>query len=75
MVDSILANGLRGVKIGLESAARNAESLSTAFQENGSGDPLTPAIGLTLDRMQIKASLSVIKTAEEIEKSVLDILA
>lgn len=75
MIDSILSNGLKGVQAGLQNAAKHSEEASTALQENGSGDLVTPAVHLNLDKLQVQASARVIGIGSELQDSVLDILA
>lgn len=75
MIDSILGNGLAGIKRGLESAGRNAQEISNALTDVGSGDVITPLTGLKLDSLQVQASASVVRIADEMQQSVLDILA
>ncbi len=74
-MSSIAAVGLAGIQQGLESAARNAEKASTALTEAGDGDLVTPLVGLTLDENQVKASATIVKVAEELDQTVLDIFA
>lgn len=75
MIDDIFARGLQGIQSGLSSAARYAQDASDAFGPNGDGDLAGPAIGLKLSELQVAASVKVIKTGDELNKSVLDILA
>lgn len=75
MIDDILARGLAGIQSGLSSAAGYAKQVSEAFGPNGDGDLAGPAIGLELSKVQVAASAKVIKVGDELNKSVLDILA
>ena len=66
---------LNGIQKGLSGIAEKADRISRSFvSENGEG-PVNDIVGMKLDEFQVKASAKVIKTADELEKSVLDILA
>ena len=75
MADSITGIGLKGVLSGLERASKAASEASTALSPNGSGDLVTPLVDLKQAELQTRASAQVIKTGDELTKSVLDILA
>lgn len=78
MVDSIVGNALKGIQQGMQSAAKNAEKISQAFNPQNpeeSSDALEPMIGLKLDEQQVKASAKVIETSKKMDDAVLDILA
>lgn len=75
MVDSIILNGLRGVQMGQASAAENADRASKAFLPEGDGDLVTPLVGLATDKVQVEASAKVIKVGEDLDRTILDILA
>ena len=78
MVDSIKTSALRGMQQGFENAAKDAQKINAAFSTenpNDNADPVEPMIALKLDQQQVKASAKVLKTADEMDKSVLDILA
>ena len=75
MSDSIYSIGLRGIMQGLGGAVNHSVELSRAFSPEGGGEPADAIIGLKLDELQVKASAKVIKVAEKLDDSVLDILA
>ena len=75
MTDSIANIGLQGVQRGLQSAARHAAELSTAFQGEGETDPIEPIVGLKSDALQVQASAKIIAVADSLNGSILDILA
>lgn len=75
MVDPILTSALIGIQKGLEGAADKVGKITRAFMPDSSGDPTESIVGLKLDQNQVKASGRVLQTAEELSKSVLDILA
>ena len=72
-MSSIINAGLQGVKRGFDQVNRASEELTQVFQSQN--DPVEPIIGMKLGEFQVKASSAVIKVGEELEKSVLDILA
>ena len=75
MIDKILAAGLQGIQRGLSGAAEKVEKISRAFLPESDIDPVDPIVGLKADEHQIKASAKVIKVADDLNKSILDILA
>lgn len=75
MVDSISKAGLSGMQRGLESAAKHAQEISTAFQPDSGSDYITAAVGLKLDQFQVQASARVLQVADEMQGTVLDLLA
>jgi hypothetical protein len=75
MSNSIISIGLQGVLSGL---ARAADSVSRILDATGRGsdaDMVDGIISLKQDELQIKASKKVIKTGEEMQDDILDILA
>lgn len=60
---------------GLESAAKHASEVTQAFTPEGSGDPTEALVGMKLDEFQVAASAKVIKTGDELQKAILDIVA
>lgn len=75
MVDSIAGTALKGIKAGLESAAQDAQRVSDAFRPDSTEDPVQPLVDLKLDQFQVKANTKVLEVDEEMNKSILDILA
>ncbi len=75
MSESIYSIGLKGIMQGLGSAANHSMELSKAYSPQGDGDPTDAIIGLKLDQLQVKASAQVIKSAENLDDTILDILA
>ena len=73
-INSAYQSGLEGVQRGLKSAAEHANQISKFDPESGD-DKVEAMVGLKLDEHQVKASTKVIKAAERLDKSVLDILA
>ena len=78
MAESIAGIGLQGLRKAQESAVGNAEKLSKAFNPENpeeSTDAVTPIVGLMQDEHQAKAAAKIIKVSEQLDKTVLDILA
>jgi hypothetical protein len=75
MIDSIVKAGLSGVQRGLESAANHAQEISTAFQPDSESDYVSAAVGLQTDRFQVEASVKVLQVADDLQGTVLDLLA
>jgi hypothetical protein len=75
MSNEIFQIGLSGIQRGLAGVAEKAERITRAFLPDSNEEPSDAIIGIKLDEFQTKASAKVIKTAEELQDSVLDILA
>ena len=77
MIDSIIGTGLKGVQLGLQNAARDAQKVTEAFNpENPNPEEATNAlVNLKLDEHQTKASSKVIQVGKKLLDSVLDIFA
>lgn len=89
MVNSILSAGVQGISSGLEQARKAAEDIAeTALQppsQTGANNPpssddglsnlTSAAVDLKLGELQVKASANVIKTADEIIGTIVDIKA
>ncbi len=74
-VNSALNSALSGIQKGLESAANRAERISNASAEPSSDSYTNDLIGFKLDLYQVSANRKVVSVVEEMDKSVLDILA
>jgi hypothetical protein len=79
-VNSILSTGVQGVQSGLQRASRAAGEIArfgTTDQAGGEqgGDLATPIVDLKLSELQVKASAAVIKTADEVVGTLIDIRA
>ena len=73
MINDILKAGLQGIQTGISRAAENAERVVRSFSPESEESPVEPLIALKQDENQVKASAKVIKVADELTKSVLDI--
>lgn len=73
MIDKIFQSGLQGMLSGLERASLSADQASRAFQPDGDGDLATPITELALSKVQVAASAKVIKTGDELSKTLLEI--
>lgn len=74
-MDPISASGLRGIHSGIARAAAAAESMSNAFTPSSTEDFTDAAISLIGANNEIKASSKVVKVGQDVQKSILDILA
>ena len=79
-VNSVLSAGVQGVQAGLQRADRAAGEIArfgTTDQSRGqqNGDLATPIVDLKLSELQVKASAAVIKTADEVAGTLIDIRA
>ncbi len=74
-MDSVLGIGLRGLKNGFERLSDASSRITSAFRPESTEDPVKGIIDQKTADIQIKASAEVIKTAEELDKSILDIIA
>ncbi len=84
-MSSIYGIGLRGVQAGISASIDNAEKLSRAYESTSStgspsvapsdSDGIEAIVGLKLAEHQVKSSSKIIEVAQELDKSVLDILA
>ena len=75
MIEKLYRVGLEGMQTGLSSAARNATKISNSFKNDSPSDLVDGVVGLALDEVQVRASARVVRVADELSKSVLDILA
>lgn len=75
MISNLLGLGLKGIQSGLAGIAQKADRISKAFTPENPNDLTGDIVGMKMDEFQVKASAKTIKTAEELQDSVLDILA
>jgi len=79
MVDSVLATGIAGVQTGLQQAQKAAETIASAGttepEANSQASLTEVAVELKLSETQVKASAAVIKTADEMIGTLIDIKA
>ena len=75
MSNNIQNIGLKGIHEGMAKIAEKADRISKSFTSENSEDPTEDIIGMKLDENQVKASKKVIQTGNELDKSILDILA
>ncbi len=79
-VNSIVSTGMQGLQSGLDRASRAAGEIArvgtTNPADNGQGGDLaTPIVDLKLSELQVKASAAVIRTADEVIGTLIDIRA
>lgn len=75
MIDEALQSGLNGIKDAQQRAARAADEISRSFEPESTSDGLAAIVELTQSLLQHKASGAVIRTADELSKSAIDLLA
>ena len=73
-MSKISSIALESVHRGLERAALHAQEVTSAFS-TGDRDPVEPLVELSQDLRAVRASAKLIKVDQELDRSVLDILA
>ena len=72
---SLLATGVQGVQTGMASANEAAGKIARFGTTEQDGDLATPLVDLKRSELQVKASAAVIKTADEMVGTLIDIKA
>lgn len=72
---SVLATGVQGVQAGQARANEAAGKIARFGTTEQDGDLATPLVDLKRSELQVKASAAVIKTADEIVGTLIDIKA
>jgi hypothetical protein len=72
---SVLATGVQGVQTGIASANEAAGKIARFGTTEQDGDIVTPMIDLKRSELQVKASAAVIKSADEMIGTLIDIKA
>ena len=72
---SLLATGVQGVQTGMASANEAAGKIARLGTTESDGDFATPAVDLKRSELQVKASAAVIKSADEMIGTLIDIKA
>ena len=77
MIDSILQAGLAGIKDAEARASRAAESISGSFSapESDSNDTVAAILDLKTSVLEHRAAGAVVRTADELARSAIDLLA
>ncbi len=75
MIDEIRNTALLGIQKGLSGIAEKADKISRAYTPDSDIDVTSEIIGIKSDEFQVRANAVVIKTTDDLEKSILDILA
>ena len=76
MIGTILSNGLQGIQSSLKRAGELAARIASPNAIEASEDQfVSDVIELKQERNNLKANAIVIKTAEEMQDSLLDIIA
>ncbi len=74
-INSVLSTGVQGVQAGMQRANRAAGEIARAGTTEQSGDLATPIVDLKRSELQVKASAAVIKTADDMMGTLIDIRA
>jgi len=76
-ISSVLNSGLSGIQQGFESLQKNAGHIAntTSTDEGGSQSLVESIIGLKSSVIQIKASMQVVKTYDDVLGTLLDVKA
>lgn len=74
-VNSVLSTGIQGVQAGISRANQAAGEIARAGTTDQNGDLLTPIVNLKISEQQVKASAAVIKAADEMVGTLIDIKA
>jgi len=75
MIDRILDTARNGMIEALKRSSQAAENISRAFTADNYGDPTGDMIDMKLSTHSYAANAKLIQTADEMTKSVLDLLA
>jgi hypothetical protein len=74
-VNSILSTGVQGVQAGLQRANRAAGEIARFGTTEKDGGLATPIVDLKRSELQVKASAAVIRSADEVVGTLIDIKA
>jgi flagellar hook protein FlgE len=74
-INSILSVGVQGVQAGIDRANQAAGQIAGVGTNLESGDLALPIINLKISELQVKASADVIKTADQMLGTLIDINA
>jgi hypothetical protein len=72
---SIIEAGLKGIFAGLERAAASAERISRGFVTEEEGEPVRSMIELKSAERQVQASAKIIRVGDDLQQSIIDLLA
>ena len=75
MVDRILDTARSGMMEAVQRASSAAAEVSRAFTSEDPGDPISAIVDLNMSLHSYSANAKVVKTAEEMSRAVLDLLA
>jgi len=74
-VTSVLSTGVQGVQAGMNRANQAAGDIARFGTTEQNGDLATPLVDLKVSEQQVKASAAVIKSADEMMGTLIDIRA
>lgn len=74
-VTSVLSTGVQGVQAGMNRANQAAGDIARFGTTEQNGDLATPLVELKVSEQQVKASAAVIKSADEMMGTLIDIRA
>ncbi len=64
-VDGAMSGGLLAIQRGMQGLDRNAADIASARQMRGEASPVEPLVDSKLNRLQVEAGASVVKTVDE----------
>lgn len=74
-VNSVLSTGIQGVQTGMNRASQAAGDIARFGTTEQNGDLVTPIVDLKVSEQQVKASAAVIKAADDMLGTLIDIKA
>jgi hypothetical protein len=74
-ISSILSVGVQGVQFGINRANQAAGQIARVGTNLGSGDLALPIVNLKISELQVKVSADIIKTADQMLGTLIDINA
>lgn len=72
---SAFDNAVLGIQRGMRGLERNAAELASAKQMEGRADPTQPLVETRINSLDAQANVKVLKTADEVMGTLLDVLA
>lgn len=72
---SVIQSGLQGILNGLQRAAASAERISSGFQTEEEGEPVRSMIEFKSAERQVQASSKIIRVGNDLEQSIINLLA
>lgn len=74
-MDIISSMGLSGMNRGIDMAAASAERVVETFSAPGTDDGAAALVELSMSALQVRASAAIVKTGQEVQNSILSVIA